>query len=276
MSCISATRLRSRRVTVGATLEGLATWQPSGCACLVLACMLLLSDKFLSASSSAVGWDRNLVVVSAKLNLASQPFRNRALPWAITGIITVASLVALVFIISLTSQTNTKAEAVERDLKGLTDQIAALKKQAADVKDAMTPEQRDSLKAAQSLVDRKRFSWSRLFADLEAVLPDGVRVTRISVRDVALRGEQTIAILELVVIEKAPNSVTGMIAEMDRNGIFQAEPVTQSLQKGRGESGTEWTLRVRYTPRAGTPVNTASANGIAATSMADIENGATR
>jgi Tfp pilus assembly protein PilN len=231
--------------------------------------MLLLSDKSLSASISPVGWNRNLVVVSTKLNLASQPFRNRALPWAISGIITVASLVALVFIISLTSQTNTKAVAAERQLKELEDQRAALRQQAAEVKEAMTPEQQNSLKAAQSLVDRKRFSWSRLFADLEAALPAGVRVSRISVRDVALSGDQTIAILELAVIEKTPNSVTAMISEMDRGGIFQAEPVAQMLQKGRGESGTEWTLRVRYTPRAGVPTNPSHTNSIA-------ENGGTR
>jgi Tfp pilus assembly protein PilN len=235
--------------------------------------MLLSSDKSLSASSSAVGRSRNVVVVSAKLNLASQPFRNRALPWAITGVITVASLVALILIVSVTSRTNAKAEAVERDLKGLTDQMAALRQQAADVKDAMTPEQRNSLLAAQSLVDRKRFSWSRLFADLEASLPGGIRVTRISVRDVAQRGEQTIAILELAVIEKSPNSVTGMIAEMDRGGVFQAEPIAQALQKGRGETGTEWTMRVRYTPRAGVPVNPSRGGSIAATTTTADDGG---
>lgn len=211
--------------------------------------------------------------MSTKLNLASQPFRNRALPWAITGIITAVSLVALVFIVSLTSQTNTKAEAVERDLKGLTDQTNALRKQASDVKDAMTPEQRDSLKAAQALVDRKRFSWSRLFADLEAAMPGDIRVARIGVRDVALQGDQTIAILELAVIEKTPGSVTGMIGEMDRAGIFQAEPVAQELQKGRGETGTQWTLRVRYTPRAGAPSNPSRGNSIAATTTTNDESG---
>lgn len=214
--------------------------------------------------------------MSAKLNLASQPFRNRALPWAISGIITVASLVALFFIISLTSQTNNKAEAVGRDLKELNSQMASLRQQAADVKDAMTPEQRVSLLAAQSLVDRKRFSWSRLFADLEAALPGGIRVSRISVRDVAQRGEQTIAILELAVIEKIPNTVTGMIADMDRNGVFQAEPVAQTLQKGKGESGTEWTLRVRYTPRAGVPITQSRSINIAATNTTTGENGGAR
>lgn len=214
--------------------------------------------------------------MSAKLNLASQPFRNRALPWAISGIITVASLVALFFIISLTSQTNNKAEAVERDLKELNSQMAALRQQAADVKDAMTPEQQNSLLAAHALVDRKRFSWSRLFADLEGALPGGIRVSRISVRNVEQNGDQTNAILELAVIEKTPNTVTGMIAEMDRNGIFQADPIAQTLQKGKGESGTEWTLLVRYTPRAGVPVNPSRSNNIAATNATTAENGGTR
>lgn len=215
--------------------------------------------------------------MSAKLNLASQPFRNRALPWAITGVITVASLVALVFIVSLTSRTNTQAAAVESDLKGLTDQIAALKQQAAEVKDAMTPEQRNSLMAAQALVNRKRFSWSRLFADLEAALPGGIRVSRIGVRDVALRGEQTVAILELAVIEKSPGSVTAMISDMDRGGIFQAEPIAQALQKGRGESGTEWTLRVQYTPRAGVRTTQSGDNSIASTTATTTaDNGGAR
>lgn len=238
--------------------------------------MLLLSDKFAWTSSTASGRHRNLVVVSTKLNLASQPFRNRALPWAITGVVTVTSLVALIFIISLTSQTNTKAEAAERELGELDGQMTALRKQAEAVRDAMTPEQRDSLLAAHALVDRKRFSWSRLFADLEAALPGSIRVSRIAVRDVALSGDQTIAILELAVIEKVPGSVTTMIAEMDRNGIFQAEPVAQALQKGRGETGTEWTLRVRYTPRAGTTVRPSRSNSIAATSVPPAENGGGR
>jgi hypothetical protein len=42
-----------------------------------------------------------------------------------------------------------------------------------------------------------------------------------------------------------------MISSMDRAGIFQAELRSQNLQKGRGESGTEYDLVVVYRPRAG-------------------------
>jgi hypothetical protein len=50
------------------------------------------------------------------------------------------------------------------------------------------------------------------------------------------------------VVGNDPNKVTNMIAEMDRGGIFHAEPLSENLLKGKGESGTEWTLLVTYTP----------------------------
>ena len=204
----------------------------------------------------------------ADLNLASHPFRNRTLPWTITSIITVASLLALVLILRASIQTNAQAAVVENDLRNLRQQADQLKVQVEQVKSALAPDQLQTLQAAHTLVDRKRFSWSRLFADLEAALPGNVRVTRISVRDVAARAGQTFAELELTVVGKNPGDVTSMIAEMDRLGVFQAEPLAQNLQRGRGESGTEWTLYIRYTPRAGAPRTANSNNNIAAATNA--------
>src|SRR6185436_15139358 len=116
------------------------------------------------------------------------------------------------------------------------------------------PEQLQTLEAAHTLVDRKHFSWSRLFADLEPALPGSVRVKRIGVRGVATRNDQTLAELELTVVAKTPATVTELIADMDRIGIFQAELRWQNLQRGRGESGAEYELYVVYRPRASSPV----------------------
>jgi Tfp pilus assembly protein PilN len=202
--------------------------------------------------------------VSASLNLASQPFRNRALPWTIAGVITVASLLALFFLISKSSETNTRAAAVEREVDGERQQISGLEHRVEEIKQALTPEQLQTLQAAQALVDRKRFSWARLFADLESALPSSVRVKRISVRDVAVRGGRTVADLELIVVGKNPADVPAMILEMDRAGIFQAELVEQNLQKERNEIGTESTLRVIYRPRGGVPTTATGDNNVAA------------
>lgn len=193
--------------------------------------------------------------MSANLNLASQPFRNRALPWTIAGVITVASLLALVYLVSQSSQTNRRALEVERESERERQDVAALEKRIDEIKQTLTPEQTRTLEAAQALVQRKRFSWARLFADLESVLPGSVRVKRISVREVGQQGERTVAELELVIVSKNPADATAMIMEMDRGGIFRAELVEQNLQKERGEAGTESTLRVNYYPRTVVPAS---------------------
>jgi Tfp pilus assembly protein PilN len=192
--------------------------------------------------------------VITKLNLASRPFSNHALPWVLRALIVTFSLIALGLILRWTGQAKAQAAVVQTDINALNQQEQDLKAQALAVKNSLTQEQLQTLAAAHVLVDRKRFSWSRLFADLESALPANVRVTRISVRDVAARGEQTLAELDLTVVSKTPTTITDMIGEMDRAGIFRAELRTQNLQKGRGESGTEYDLYVIYRPPAGTPV----------------------
>jgi Tfp pilus assembly protein PilN len=196
--------------------------------------------------------------VTTKLNLATKPFSNRALPWVVTAAIISVSLVSLVFILRATNRANTQAAAVQKDISDLGQQEQALRKQAEAVRQSLTSEQRQTLTAAHALVDRKQFSWSRLFADLEAALPGNVRVKRIAVHGVSTRGSQTLAELELAVVAKSPNVVTDMIAAMDRVGIFRAELRAQSLQRGRGEIGSEYELFVIYTPRAGAPAEASS------------------
>lgn len=202
--------------------------------------------------------------MSARLNLASEPFGNRALPWTLTAVITVSSLIALVFILRATSQTNRQVDAVQRDVINLQQQMETLKQRSDQVKSALTPDQLRTLEAAHTLVDRKRFSWSRLFSDLEAALPGTVRVTRINVKDVSVRGDQTVADLQLTVISKNAATITQMIADMDAAGTFRAELISQNLQKGRGEIGTEYVMNVHYVPRIGVPTSPAGGANVAA------------
>jgi len=208
-----------------------------------------------------------------KLNLASKPFSNRSLPWVVTTMIVVVSLVCLVFIVRATGRANAQAATVQKDINDLNQQELALRKQADLIKQSLTPEQLQTLTAAHTLVDRKHFSWSRLFADLESALPGTVRVKRIAVRGVTARGDETLADLELTVVAKAPATVTEMIAEMDRGGVFHVELRSQTLSRGRGETGAEYELAVIYRPRAG-----ATTEAVASTSpsTSDVARGGVR
>jgi Tfp pilus assembly protein PilN len=194
--------------------------------------------------------------MATKLNLASKPFSNRSLPWAVTAVVILFSLISLAFIVRATARANAQANAVQNDINSLAQQERNLRQRAEAVKNSLTSEQLQTLAAAHTLVDRKRFSWSRLLADLELALPGSVRVKRIAVSGVATRGDETLAELELTVIAKTPATVTDMIAEMDRAGIFHADMRSVNLQRGRGESGAEYELYVVYRPRAGSPADT--------------------
>jgi len=189
--------------------------------------------------------------VTSNLNLASQPFTNRLLPWLLTVVVLFVSVIGLLGVVHYTLQANRESEAIRVEINNLRTQEKGLLDDAKKVKALMTRDQLQALEAAHQLVDRKTFSWSRLLADLEAALPGNVRVSRIAVRAIGMQGDQTVADLELTVFAKSANVVTAMIRDMDRAGIFQADLRVQNLQKGRGESGTEYDLAVVYRPRAG-------------------------
>lgn len=160
------------------------------------------------------------------------------------------ALVALVFVFSERARTNAAADALNPEVQRVRQQLGVLSAQDSEVREALTSEQRQTLEAAHLLVDRKRFSWSRLFADLEASLPSDVRVTQIRVRDAVERRAQTYAELELTIVSPNTTTVTNMSAEMNRGSLFAVELVAeQPLATDRGQSGTEWTLNVRYTQR---------------------------
>ena len=185
------------------------------------------------------------------LNLASKPFSNRLLPWALTAMILFVSVIGLLIVVRLTTVTKSRANATQLEINNLRQEEQALLKKGEQVKSMLTPEQQQAVPAAHQLVDRRRFLWSKLLADLESSLPANVRVSRIAVRDVTLQGDQMIAELELAVFAKTPATVNEMISAMYQDGIFQPELREQNLQKGRGESGTEYVLNVIYRPRAG-------------------------
>lgn len=185
------------------------------------------------------------------------------------------SLLSLIYIISETSRANREAATVTAELSTLKQQETQLKQQAVAMREALAPGQRQLLDAAHVLIDRKQFSWSRLFVDLESVLPGNVRVARINVRDVYLRNGETYALLEMTVVSRNSTDVTNMLAEMDRGGTFQAEPVAQNLQKGSNSDagGMEWVLSVIYRPRSGTPVNADEPPSLASATSTGLTDG---
>lgn len=130
-------------------------------------------------------------------------------------------------------------------------EIQALKGKGEQVQQLLTPEQKALLTASHKLVANKTFGWSRLFADLESVLPGSVSASRISVENIYQDGDRLKAELELAVVSRDYPAVMAMIEKMNNSGLFLAELRGQDLQKNERITFTEYTFRLIYTPGYG-------------------------
>lgn len=182
-----------------------------------------------------------------KLNLSSHPFRNRTTPYLISLVLLgMAGLAAIFFLASLKQNADSTARA-KRDNAAMETEVERLKGEGEKVQQQLTPQQRELLVASHKLVANKSFGWSRLFADLESVLPGSVSASRISVENVYKDGGQVKAELDFAVLSRDYPAVVSMIESMNNSGLFQAELRGQALQKTERITYTEYTLRLIYT-----------------------------
>jgi Tfp pilus assembly protein PilN len=186
--------------------------------------------------------------VITKLNLASKPFRNRNLPYIIALLLLAVSVAGAVLCFARIRRNSELNELAQSQIKQMQADLVRLNGEGEKVQQQLSPEQRTLLVAAHKLVANKAFGWSRLFADLESVLPGSVSASRISVSNVYRDGDRTKADLELAVISRDYQAVVAMIQNMNNSGLFQAELRGQDLQKNEHSVYTVYTLRLIYTP----------------------------
>lgn len=186
-----------------------------------------------------------------KLNLSSKPFRNRTTPYLLSLLLLALAVAGAVLSFARLRENSELSEITARQVKEMDAELARLKDAGAKVQQQLTPEQRELLVASHKLVANKSFGWSRLFADLESVLPGSVSASRISVENVYKDGDRVKAELDFSVLSRDYVAVTSMIVSMNNSGLFQAELRGQDLQKNDRMTYTEYTLRLVYTPAYG-------------------------
>lgn len=186
-----------------------------------------------------------------KLNLASSPFRNRTTPYLLSLLLLGVAVAAGVLSFSQLNRATTLNQAAVDDIKRMNEEIRVLKQRGEDVQQQLTPEQQTLLIASHKLVANKTFGWSRLFADLEAVLPGSVSASRLAVENVYKDGDKIKAELDFGVLSRDYQGVMTMISNMNNSGMFQAELRGQDRQENDRVTFTEYTLHLVYTPAYG-------------------------
>ena len=186
-----------------------------------------------------------------RLNLATHPFRNRTTPLLLALLLLLIALAGALFSISRLYQNHKLLEVSKQQRDEMQAKVNELKGEGQKVQQQLTPEQQQLLIASHKLVANKAFGWSRLFADLENVLPGSVSASRISIENVYKDGDRIKAELDLGVLSRDYQSVDALMNNMNNSGVFQAELRSQDLQKTERLTYTEYTLNVIYTPAYG-------------------------
>lgn len=186
-----------------------------------------------------------------KLNLATNPFRNRNLPYILALLLLAVTVAGAILSFARIKDNNTRIELAKSNIAEMDREIKELRAAGEMASRELSPDQKALLIASHKLVANKSFGWSRLFADLEAVLPGSVSASRIEVQNIYKDGERIKADLEFAVLSRDYPAVMEMIERMNNSGLFQAELRGQDLQKNERITFTEYTLRLIYSPGYG-------------------------
>lgn len=122
--------------------------------------------------------------MKTRFNLATSPLENNRRFIAGAGALGLLALVALGFLSVHSYRTWRSNRVIREDIGRLTDQIRAdQQKQDALRKEFRTKAVEDTMDRStylNGLIARRSFPWTKMFADLEHILPPGVRVISIS------------------------------------------------------------------------------------------------
>lgn len=118
------------------------------------------------------------------LNLASRPFRNETLPTILVTLAAVAVVgLTIAHGLAIRRLRSASASAQQREAAELEAETARLQAEARDLRaPKVSKETLAEWTAIKDLIDRCSFSWTGLFAQLEAILPRDIRLRSIAPR----------------------------------------------------------------------------------------------
>ncbi len=183
-----------------------------------------------------------------KLNLASRPFRNRTLPYLIALLLLAFSVGGAILCFAKLRTFSEDNKLALKQISEIEVELNELKNKGKLVQEELTTDQKALLIGAHKLVANKSFGWSKLFSDLEGVMPNSVSASRISVENIFKDGDRIKAELDFAVLSNDYQSVAVMIDNMNNSGVFRAELRGQDRQKTERSIYTEYTLHLIYTP----------------------------
>jgi Tfp pilus assembly protein PilN len=178
-------------------------------------------------------------------NLATRPLRNERLPAVLLG----AALLALLALsvqhgLYLRRLLPDRTSVVEAEVRGLEGELQSLREQTERLPRAK-PDARDrgEWEVIRGLVDRRAMSWAQLLAQLEDVMPPGVKLASI-----APRVKDGRILLDMDAVGRTTRDGLGLLRALQKARDFD-DVVPSSVGEVMGGGGAPDTGEIRYSMR---------------------------
>ncbi len=181
------------------------------------------------------------------INLSSEPFRKDRPMFLASAACAIVLVVFLGIMISLILNERARAKDARLAVEKLSAQAQSAAAEQAKL-DAFLREPTNAQVLAQSqllntLIQRKSISWTRIFADLESVMPYDVEV--ISVRLPAITSSNEV-MLDMVVGAKDPTAVIGFLKKLEESPLFGPIEGHSSLPPSQNDPLYRYRVTVNY------------------------------
>jgi len=182
-----------------------------------------------------------------QINLATEPFRqDRPMLVASTacGIVLVALLGVLVFLIvsERGRQTENRAAVAKlnSELRAISDEQTKID---STLRQPMNAEVLERSLLLNSLIQRKSISWTKLFADIEGVKPDNVRLIQVRLPQVNSRNEVT---LDMEVGAQNPGQMIDFLKRLQASPLFGPTSTPRTSPPTQNEPLWRYRVMVSY------------------------------
>ena len=183
------------------------------------------------------------------INLASQPFRRVRAPLVASVVASVALAGTLAALITLTLTARAQLADVRGSISRLNTQIRRAQTEQASLNAALKkPENAEVLERVvfiNTLLYRKGISWTRLFSELEKVLPYNVRLLQIH----PTLNAQNEVMLDMEVGCAEPESEIKFLETLQNSPQFGEVRQPDSLPPTQSEPLHRYRVMVRYAPK---------------------------
>lgn len=191
------------------------------------------------------------------LNLANDPFRNRSMFWLGMAAAMLVAFTAFALVVVRAAHVGADTESLKSERTQQEKTIAELDSRVNEITDLrahaiFSNADRQALDDARVLLNQRSFSWSRLFSDLEPLVPKDVRLTSITLTDMSGEGANRVVRLAIDGHGHAFADMATFIQQLDQTGgRFTAEPVENGEAKEEGDF--DFSIVVRYRPALAVP-----------------------